>query len=156
MKTILPILILGGLLASGSALAGEHAGDKPCHHNLAAPQARAHAGHAMALKGAATPSSKAFAEANMVMHRGMDIAYTGDADIDFLRGMIAHHQGAVDMAKVQLAYGKDAQVRKLSRAIIRAQELEISWMKGWLAQLEGRPYKADTKTWIGEDSPLYK
>ncbi|MCP5405342.1 MAG: DUF305 domain-containing protein [Pseudomonadaceae bacterium] len=134
-----------------------HAG-KPCPMMLHQQGHGAHAGHAKAgaLKGDNGPSSQAYDHANMVMHQGMDIVFTGDADIDFLRGMIAHHQGAVDMAKVQLQYGKNAQVKKLSREIIRAQELEISWMKGWLAQLEGRPHTADTKTWIGEDSMLYK
>lgn len=107
-------------------------------------------------QGNDAPSSRAFMAANATMHHGMDIAFTGDADIDFLRGMIAHHQGAVDMATIQLQYGENAQVKKLSREIIRAQKLEIAWMQHWLAQLEGRPHRPRTGTWIGEDSPLYK
>jgi len=62
-----------------------------------------HSGHAM--MGADAPSTKAFMEANMKMHGGMEIDYTGDADVDFVRGMIAHHQGAIDMAKVVLEHG---------------------------------------------------
>jgi uncharacterized protein (DUF305 family) len=66
------------------------------------------------------------------MHSAMDIAFTGNADADFIKGMIPHHQGAVDMAKTVLAFGKDAEVRKLAEEIIRAQESEIALMQEWL------------------------
>lgn len=88
-------------------------------------------------KGDTGPSSQAFAEANARMHDGMDIAYTGNADADFVRGMIAHHQGAIDMAKVELEYGKDAGLRALAEGIISAQEAEIKTMKDWLAKNGG-------------------
>jgi uncharacterized protein (DUF305 family) len=48
--------------------------------------------------------------------------------------MIPHHQGAIDMAKVQLEHGKDPELHKLSGNIIKAQEGEIAFMKGWLAK----------------------
>lgn len=88
-------------------------------------------------KGDTGPSSKAFAAANAKMHAAMDITFTGNADIDFVRGMIAHHQGAIDMAKVELEHGKDAELRKLAEEIIAAQEGEISMMKDWLARNGG-------------------
>ncbi len=85
-------------------------------------------------KGDQGPSSKAFAEANARMHQNMDIAFTGNADADFVRGMIAHHQGAIAMARVELEYGTDESLRKLAQEIISAQEAEIETMKAWLAK----------------------
>lgn len=83
-------------------------------------------------KGDQGPSSKGFAEANAKMHEGMDIEFSGNADVDFARGMIAHHQGAIDMAKVELEYGKNPDMRKLAEEVIKAQEGEIAMMKAWL------------------------
>lgn len=70
------------------------------------------------------------------MHKDMDIKYTGDADADFVRGMIPHHQGAVDMAKVLLEHGSDPGLKRLAEEIIASQQKEISFMKNWL---EARP-----------------
>ncbi len=77
-------------------------------------------------------ATREYIEANKKMHHGMTIEYTGDADLDFVRGMIPHHQGAVDMAKTQLTYGTDEELKSLSRAIIEAQEREIAFMRTWL------------------------
>ena len=57
-----------------------------------------------------------------------------DPDTAFVRGMLPHHQGAVDMARIQLAYGRDPELRKLAEGIIAAQEKEISFMCSWLQQ----------------------
>lgn len=55
-------------------------------------------------------------------------------DIAFARGMLPHHVGAVDMAKVQLKYGKDEEMRKLAQQIIDAQQPEIELMQSWIAK----------------------
>lgn len=83
-----------------------------------------------------TPSTIGFKDANTKMHDGMAIAYTGDADADFVRGMIPHHQGAIDMARVLLAHGKDPELQKLGNDIIAAQTKEIAQMQAWLAAHE--------------------
>lgn len=83
------------------------------------------------------PAVRAFRESNARMHAGMDIPFTGNTDVDFVRGMIAHHQGAIDMARIELEYGKDPQIRALAEAIIKAQETEIAEMKAWLAKNGG-------------------
>ncbi|WP_213878310.1 DUF305 domain-containing protein [Pseudomonas sp. dw_358] len=63
------------------------------------------------------------------MHKGV---MSKDPDVAFAQGMLPHHQGAVDMAKVELKYGKDPQMRKLAEDIIAAQETEMKQMKAWL------------------------
>lgn len=82
-----------------------------------------------------TPATAAFKAANARMHQDMAIDFTGDPDVDFVKGMIPHHQGAIDMAKVVLAFGKDPEVKKLAQAIVEAQEAEIAQMRAMLERL---------------------
>ena len=114
-------MALAALLAAG-LLAG------------AAQAQQSHAGHGTpaAAKPGDSASTKAYREANMKMHKDMDIPYSGDADADFVRGMIPHHQGAIDMARIVLAHGKDPEIRKLAESVIRDQEKEVAMMKDWL------------------------
>ncbi|MBZ9673296.1 DUF305 domain-containing protein [Mesorhizobium sp. ES1-3] len=88
---------------------------------------------AMAM-GAESPSTAGYKAAMDKMHTDMMASqYTGNADVDFVRGMIPHHQGAIDMAKVELANGKDPEIRKLAEGVIAAQEAEVKQMQDWLA-----------------------
>ena len=73
------------------------------------------------------------------MHMAMGaIQRSGNNDVDFVRLMLPHHQAALDMAKTQLLYGKDPQMRRLAQEIITDQESEIELMQRWLRQQQQR------------------
>jgi uncharacterized protein (DUF305 family) len=86
----------------------------------------------MTTKPATSPADKAFAGAMKTMMNNMHVKPTGKPDQDFALMMIPHHQGAIDMAKVELQYGTDPELRQLATDIVAAQEKEITQMKAWL------------------------
>ena len=129
MNKLTPIFIAGALaISAGLAIAQTSMNkDDPMQgHNMAG----------MTAPGAATdsPSTTAYLAANDRMHKDMTVDFTGDADIDFMRAMIPHHQGAIDMAKAELEHGDDPWVREMAQKVITAQEQEIKDMIAWLEQ----------------------
>ena len=126
---------LAATLIAGSLLLGAPALAQAGHHGHG-QQGHGQHGHGQHGQGAATgnAASRAFRAANEKMHRDMDIPLTGNADVDFARGMIPHHQGAIDMARIALEHGADPEIRKLAEEIIAAQESEIAFLKSWLAK----------------------
>ena len=80
------------------------------------------------------PHAKAYA-AGKAQHEAMMAAINEpNPDVAFAKAMIPHHQGAVEMAKVQLQFGKDEKMKKLAQDLIKAQEPEIKLMQDWLKQ----------------------
>src|SRR6516165_3407419 len=68
------------------------------------------------------------------IHADMAIAPSGDPDRDFAAMMVPHHQGAVDMAKIELQFGKNPVLRRLAQGIIVEQLQEIEVMQRELRQ----------------------
>lgn len=100
----------------------------------------AHAGHDMSESGDATDKAemtdmlKDYTKAMTSMHNEMMVGMGyNDPDTAFAKGMLGHHRGAIDMAKIELKYGTDEAMRKLAQDIIDAQQVEIDIMNKWLA-----------------------
>ena len=81
-----------------------------------------------------SPADHAFAASMKAMMKNMAVKPTGNPDRDFVDMMMPHHTGAIDMAKVELQYGKDPMLLKLAADIVKAQESEIADMQAWKAQ----------------------
>ncbi|GHC14605.1 hypothetical protein GCM10010082_00940 [Kushneria pakistanensis] len=111
------VSLIGSVLISTVALA-----DAPASHD------------AHARGGEADQAAHAFSEANQRMHHDMAIRPSGNVDMDFARGMLAHHRGAVDMARIELEHGNDEQMRALAREVIDAQQKEIDLLERWIAE----------------------
>lgn len=91
--------------------------------------------HAHATISDLSPMQTELMDSMQQMHEGMNEGlHHENADKAFAIGMIAHHKGAIDMAKIELKYGKDPEMRQLAEQIIAAQDPEIKQMQAWLSQ----------------------
>lgn len=79
-----------------------------------------------------TASTKDFKQSHMDMMKNMNVAFTGNADVDFARSMAKHHESGIAMAKVQLKHGKNPEMRKMAETVIKDQEKEIAEFSAWL------------------------
>jgi uncharacterized protein (DUF305 family) len=116
MNRAVPISVLALLAAISAAVA----------------QTATHHGMDMSA-GGGSASDKAFAAANDRMMKTMGAKPTGNPDRDFVSMMIPHHQGAIDMARIELQFGRDPVLRKMAEDIVKAQEMEIVELKKWLS-----------------------
>ena len=115
----------------------------------APPLAFAHEAH-QPPQQAATPDENAFLaenEAAMIkMMSAMEAKPTGDVDRDFVAMMAPHHQGAIDMAVLELRYGKNEQLRRIAQEIIVSQMQEIAAMKLAIGEQVPTSVPAPTET----------
>ena len=115
-----------------------------CHHKIspvastsqASPKAAPPSPTSSLLAGDRGPPDHDWSDLNAAMERmhsaTASVERSGDSDMDFVSLMLPHHQAAIDMAKAQLLYGKDPQMRRLAEEIITDQQSEIELMQLWL------------------------
>ena len=101
------------------------------------------------------PAGDASSHMGMSRHRmgmSMDTAELARAkpfDRAFIDAMVPHHQGAIHMARRELASGRSAEVRRLARRIIKAQKKEIADMKAWRKRWYSAPPREPAKPHSG-------
>ena len=125
--TRISLIVAATLLLTGGALAAEC--PAPGGHDMMAMD--------MPMAGAAPAD-----EAHTALMAGMDAmnadmmagGTAADIDVAFVCAMIPHHQGAIDMAKAELAHGDDPWVKEMAQKVIDAQTAEIAAMQEWLKQ----------------------
>lgn len=135
-KTLMTALLGGALIGAPVGYLAATAGrDEAPAHVASRPMNHASMGHA---GGSETEATRAFAQAAARMHSAMASKPTGDVDLDFAQGMIPHHAGAVDMARIELRHGTDPTMRKLARTVIETQTTEMETMGEWIEGRGGR------------------
>jgi uncharacterized protein (DUF305 family) len=87
----------------------------------------------------ADPFSRDLRVAMARMESAMCITPSGDSDRDFARAMIPHHQGAIEMAQLELLHGHDPRLRRLAQGIVVEQSQEIALMQHLLLDTRGTP-----------------
>ena len=87
-----------------------------------------------------------------IMHNMMEVKLTGNPNVDFVAGMIPHHEAAVEMAEVIMPYLKDQSTKTFATNIVKAQLKEITFMKTWLkAHAPAMQKVTPTKEMAGHD-----
>ena len=136
MRALLPVALIGLLTACDGggdpveqalrdASAARHAAATPTTEEA---QAASHAGHDMTCPA---PGDQAFAASEAEMHEKMAAASGQTLDEAYVAKMIAHHEGAVAMARVALSESRDPDIRRMAQAVIDTQTREIAEMKAW-------------------------
>jgi uncharacterized protein (DUF305 family) len=136
MRAFLPVALIGLLTACDGggdpveqalrdASAARHAAATPTTEEA---QAASHAGHDMT---GPAPGDQAFAASESEMHEKMAAASGQTLDQAYVAKMIAHHEGAVAMARVALSESRDPDIRRMAQAVIDTQTREIAEMKAW-------------------------
>jgi uncharacterized protein (DUF305 family) len=143
-KRMISLATTAAVTATSFAFAAEPAtdhvgGTTPMQHGADRPD---HSGEQPFLSENGAAMNKMMAD--------MAIKPTGDVDRDFVAMMVPHHQGAIDMAKEELKYGHNEQLRRLSRQIVATQRKEITVMRD--AVSEG-PSSAPQSTSINSSIP---
>ncbi|QSF55397.1 DUF305 domain-containing protein [Brevundimonas fontaquae] len=140
IRVLAPLALLGVLSAcdGGGDPVQQALRDTSAAHQAAAArtteqmQAAGHDGHAMGgPTPGATPGDRAFAASEAEMHRKMAAASGQTIDQAYVAKMIAHHEGAVAMAKVALRDSRDPEIRRMAQAIVDTQTREVAEMKAW-------------------------
>ena len=119
-NTLLALGLATGLAGAAFAQSGHHHGAGAGHGTSAQAQSEA---------------TKSYMAAMGKMHGPMmQGVQDASADVAFVKGMIPHHQGAIEMAKIVLAHGKDEELKKMAQKVIDDQTMEIGEMQAWLKQ----------------------
>ena len=106
--------------------------------------------HAQAVSASEAPFLAENAAAMDKMMADMAVTPTGDVDADFSAMMIAHHQGAIDMALAELRHGKNEQLRRIAQEIVVEQQQEIIAMRLALGQPLPPSAPAQTQTTLDQ------
>lgn len=140
--------ILAAVVAAAATLAvtlpAAVTADQEPGHVVAGDSSAADSGSAQQLSEA----SKAFDAAMHKMHKNMALPYTNNVDVDFVRGMIPHHQGAIEQAEILLKYSENPRLRRLAGGIIAAQKREIRFMEKWLKENAAGVETGEMPAWL--------
>lgn len=129
IRYIAPLAAMWALAGAGSTLAAPPA---PAEGHA---EHAAHSAHAHGAQAAHEAHAVMMGDMARMMEVMTAAPMTGNADIDFAAMMIPHHQGAIDMARYQLAHGTDPAMRRLAQEIIVTQQAEIEVMQRRLEML---------------------